>query len=90
MNSYTFTFSGYITVKAKTCGEALKIASDLVTPSTDMCNSCEDVFIGDLELSETTESLVGYWIYNNATKALEFVPTIIEADMIESGVAWND
>ncbi len=42
MNTYTFNFSGDITVKAETEEEARELAEDLVSPTAYASVHCED------------------------------------------------
>jgi len=52
MNTYTFGFSGEITVKAETEEEARELADELVAPSSYAYDNCEDISVYELELTE--------------------------------------
>ena len=55
MNNYTFSFGGYIIVKAETEEEARELADELVAPVPYVYDNCEDISVCELELDDVEE-----------------------------------
>ena len=52
MKTYTFTFTGDVTVKAKSKEEAQELAEDLTAPMAWQCDNSEDYSVYEVELKE--------------------------------------